>query len=120
MCCRFLLIALVLLVFIGTPPADASVASSPTAFATQPLDLLVRCAQTYLDAASYTFSLHPAADGLITAHKRGAKLRIILCITKIGQRYHRAGCSSVRKSQIPISRKEAEARGFAPCGNCRP
>lgn len=41
-------------------------------------------------------------------------------ITKTGTKYHRAGCSYLAKSSIPISRKDAEARGYAPCKVCKP
>ena len=41
-------------------------------------------------------------------------------ITKSGKKYHRAGCSSLSKSCIPISRKDAEARGYTPCSRCNP
>jgi len=41
-------------------------------------------------------------------------------ITRTGKKYHRAGCSSLSKSCIPISRKDAEARGYTPCSRCRP
>ena len=39
-------------------------------------------------------------------------------ITKSGARYHRAGCSSLRKSAIPMSRAEAVRRGLTPCRRC--
>lgn len=39
-------------------------------------------------------------------------------ITKSGARYHRAGCSSLRKSAIPMSRSKAVARGLTPCSRC--
>ena len=41
-------------------------------------------------------------------------------LTKTGEKYHRDGCSSLRKSKIPTTRSEAEARGYEPCKNCRP
>jgi len=41
-------------------------------------------------------------------------------VTRTGKKYHRAGCSSLSKSCIPISRKEAESRGYAPCSRCKP
>jgi phosphatidylserine/phosphatidylglycerophosphate/cardiolipin synthase-like enzyme len=39
-------------------------------------------------------------------------------ITKTGTKYHRAGCRYLARSSIPISRKDAEARGYAPCKVC--
>lgn len=41
-------------------------------------------------------------------------------ITKTGECYHRDGCSSLRKSKIPISVSDAQARGYRPCKNCNP
>ena len=44
----------------------------------------------------------------------------IVYITRTGTKYHRAGCSSLRKSAIPISKKDAVARGYSPCKRCNP
>lgn len=41
-------------------------------------------------------------------------------ITRTGSKYHRDGCRSLAKSRIPISLKEASAKGFGPCSICRP
>ncbi|MBQ9004162.1 MAG: hypothetical protein IJ087_20160, partial [Eggerthellaceae bacterium] len=41
-------------------------------------------------------------------------------ITKTGDKFHRDGCSSLRRSRIPISRADAIARGYGACKNCRP
>ena len=40
--------------------------------------------------------------------------------TRTGQRYHRAGCRSLSKSDIPMTRAEAEAKGLTPCKVCKP
>ena len=40
--------------------------------------------------------------------------------TKTGRRYHRTGCSSLSRSDIPMTRKEAEAKGLTPCKVCKP
>ena len=45
---------------------------------------------------------------------------ITVYITRTGKKYHRAGCSYLRSSSIPISLKEAKARGYTPCSRCRP
>ena len=39
-------------------------------------------------------------------------------ITNTGEKYHRDGCSYLRKSKIPISLSDAEARGYTPCSRC--
>ena len=44
----------------------------------------------------------------------------IVHATRTGQRYHRAGCRHLAKSDIPMSRQEAEAKGLTPCGTCKP
>ena len=40
-------------------------------------------------------------------------------VTKSGECYHRDGCSSLKKSKIPMSRSEAASR-YRPCSNCNP
>ena len=44
----------------------------------------------------------------------------IVHATKTGERYHRAGCRSLSKSDIPMTRTEAEQRGLTPCKVCKP
>ena len=44
----------------------------------------------------------------------------IVYITKTGKKYHRANCSNLRQSKIPITLKEACERGFSPCLRCNP
>ena len=45
---------------------------------------------------------------------------ITVYITRTGRKYHRGSCSYLRKSKIPISLKEACARGYTPCSRCKP
>jgi len=45
---------------------------------------------------------------------------ITVYITKTGKKYHRGSCSYLRRSKIPISLKEACARGYTPCSRCKP
>ena len=40
-------------------------------------------------------------------------------VTRTGKKYHREGCSSLRRSKIPISLAEAKQR-YGPCGRCNP
>ena len=40
-------------------------------------------------------------------------------VTRTGKKYHRGGCSSLRRSKIPISLAEAKQR-YGPCGRCNP
>ena len=41
-------------------------------------------------------------------------------ITKTGKKYHTATCRYLSKSKIPISLKDAKAKGFTPCSVCKP
>jgi micrococcal nuclease len=45
---------------------------------------------------------------------------VTVYITKSGKKYHRAGCSYVKKSRIPIKLKDAVAKGYTPCSKCNP
>ena len=53
-----------------------------------------------------------------TAASSEAKSRTVY-ITDTGKKYHAVGCSSLRKSRIPISLKQAIARGYEACSRCR-
>lgn len=44
----------------------------------------------------------------------------IVYITKTGAKYHRDGCSSLKKSKIAIILQEAVNRGYEPCKICNP
>ena len=45
---------------------------------------------------------------------------VTVYITKSGEKYHRAGCSSLRRSKFAIPLEEAKARGYTPCARCKP
>ena len=45
---------------------------------------------------------------------------ITVYITKTGSKYHISSCSSLRKSKIPISLKDAKVRGYGACKKCHP
>ncbi|MHB9025104.1 MAG: ComEC/Rec2 family competence protein [Armatimonadota bacterium] len=44
----------------------------------------------------------------------------IVYITRTGSKYHRDGCRYLARSRIPITRREAIARGYTPCSVCKP
>lgn len=44
----------------------------------------------------------------------------IVYITRTGKKYHGEGCSSLKRSKIPISLKEANKRRYTPCAQCNP
>lgn len=52
--------------------------------------------------------------------KLGVSEDTIVYITRTGKKYHTGGCSYLRKSKIPISLKDACARGYTPCSRCSP
>jgi len=41
-------------------------------------------------------------------------------VTRTGKNYHRDGCRYLAASKIPISLKDAKAKGFAACKVCHP
>lgn len=44
----------------------------------------------------------------------------VVYVTKTGKKYHKAGCSSLSKSKIEISREDAIDGGYEACGKCKP
>ena len=44
----------------------------------------------------------------------------IVYITKTGGKYHRDGCSYLKKSKIQTTLYEAVQRGYEPCKVCKP
>jgi hypothetical protein len=61
---------------------------------------------------------HLALTAAVEAQQDPAKITVY--ITKTGEKYHRDGCSSLRTSRYAVSLKEAVARGYGPCKNCKP
>lgn len=45
---------------------------------------------------------------------------VMVYITTTGKKYHRAGCSYLKRSAIPIKKSEAVKRGYTPCSRCNP
>jgi len=41
-------------------------------------------------------------------------------ITDTSSKYHEAGCSSLKDSKYEITRDDALAQGYEPCGRCNP
>ena len=40
--------------------------------------------------------------------------------TRTGKKYHRDTCQHLRQSKIPVSLKDAKARGLTACSVCKP
>lgn len=53
----------------------------------------------------------PAAEPPVTA---------TVYVTRTGEKYHRAGCRYLSKSQIAISLSDAQAQGYTACSVCDP
>lgn len=45
---------------------------------------------------------------------------VTVYVTDTGSKYHRAGCSYLKKSSNPISLSSAKAAGYTPCSRCNP
>lgn len=45
---------------------------------------------------------------------------ITVYITDTGERYHKEGCSSLRRSKQAVTLSEAIEEGYTPCQNCDP
>jgi micrococcal nuclease len=50
----------------------------------------------------------------------GADADTTVYVTNSGTKYHRDGCSSLRRSKIAVTLADAIDSGYAPCGICRP
>ena len=46
--------------------------------------------------------------------------KVTVYTTQTGSKYHAAGCSHLKKSSIPMSLKDAKAKGLTPCLKCKP
>ena len=55
-----------------------------------------------------------------TTQQSDQKKDVTVYVTRTGKRYHLAGCKSLSKSNIPMSVKDAKARGYTPCRICHP
>jgi hypothetical protein len=41
-------------------------------------------------------------------------------VTRTGKKYHREGCRYLVRGKVPMTLKEAKAKGYAPCKVCHP
>jgi micrococcal nuclease len=67
-------------------------------------------------AVPVTTAAHSVA---LAGGQQSAEASETVYVTRTGQAYHRAGCRSLSKSQIPMTLEEAAAR-YRPCSICRP
>ena len=61
---------------------------------------------------------HLSLTSVVEAQQDPAKVTVY--VTKTGEKYHRDGCSSLRRSRIAVSLKEAVERGYGACKICKP
>ena len=47
-------------------------------------------------------------------------LSMVVYITKSDKKYHRSTCPKVKNKKITMSRQDAIAKGYKPCGVCKP
>ena len=69
-------------------------------------------------AGTYSVDVNGLTSSFVVA--RTVTPTDIVHITRTGEKYHRAGCRYLSKSDIPIERAEAIRRGYTPCSVCRP
>ena len=67
-------------------------------------------------------SPQPALSTIIPAKvlQKKANESETVYITRTGHKYHRGGCRSLSRSQIPITLSEAKQQGYGPCAICGP
>ncbi len=70
--------------------------------------------------ASKSAPVQANAQAPATADASATGASDVVHTTATGQRYHRAGCRSLSKSDITMTRAEAEQRGLTPCKVCKP
>lgn len=77
--------------------------------------------QGYLDGlvvgASYTPYRNSTSSSSYTTQTTQS---VTVYVTDTGSKYHRAGCSYLKKSSNPISLSSAKAAGYTPCSRCNP
>jgi hypothetical protein len=64
-------------------------------------------------------STAPAAEQAYAERPAPGESGTIVYVTRTGQCYHRAGCSSLSRSKIPMDLNEAKKR-YRPCSRCNP
>jgi len=68
--------------------------------------------------SSYTSSNSSSSKVVPTPPSKSQSVTVYT--TNSGSKYHVDGCSSLRKSKIPISLSDAKASGLTPCSKCHP
>ncbi len=70
----------------------------------------------------FGFLLPAASDaqGRAAAYTVAEQKDVTVYITKTGEKYHKAGCQYLKKSQIKTTKKAAVKNGYGACKVCKP
>ena len=118
------------------PAREADSVGAQTVYRTRTGNKYHRLGCSYLRSSAIPTTLRDAvAAGLTpcsrcsppTIEGRGSRPQtsptagaITVYVTRTGAKYHRAGCSYLRRSSIPMTLEEARAAGYTPCSRCGP
>ena len=61
-----------------------------------------------------------AAGGTAETKPADDPAKVTVYATRTGAKYHADGCRYLSKSKIPLSLKDAKAKGLTPCSVCKP
>jgi hypothetical protein len=76
--------------------------------------LLILCSSLFFLAPALTVAQAPAPKQVEDPKSQ------TVYVTRTGKKYHREGCRSLAQSKIPMTLKDAKAKGYEPCKVCRP
>lgn len=125
----FALILSLLIVFSGCSSSKSTTTTTPTssqpATQTQQDQKAQPQQQTETKATTSTQTTTPtqkatAPVATSTRSNQTEKTDVTVYVTKTGEKYHSAGCSSLAKSQISKSLSAAKSAGYTPCSKCNP
>ena len=71
-------------------------------------------------STSSTKAVTTSSQKSTTASSTTSSQSYTVYITNTGKKYHRSGCSYLKKSQFAISVSSAKAQGYTPCSRCNP
>ena len=77
--------------------------------------LLLFFAPLFFFAPALTIAQPPEAPSQVEEPKSQT-----VYVTRTGRKYHREGCRYLAQSKIPMTLKDAKAKGYEPCKVCRP
>jgi micrococcal nuclease len=69
---------------------------------------------------NFLFSLMITFHGFTALMCHGDEETLTVYVTNSGERYHRENCSSLRRSRIAVSLRDAVRSGYEPCAVCNP